>query len=207
MSAVSEFQTTGAEQQKAQSAKLVLVVGLQTRGVAEERSDEWRCEHGCDGWGRPGWKCGGSCTSGRLACNQSVVEPGANAAAGGVAEMAIVWHSDEPTVAKKQIWIWNWLVREGKWTCHDGCLMPLSSICPDANWCPYDLTLPHQLLNTRPLLTLQFQIQNHPLASPVLHLLPDSWGKRHSTLYAGSLTSDPIQEKIYHECVSFYDDF
>jgi len=40
MSAVSEFQTTGAEQQKAQSAKLVLVVGLQTRGVAEERSDE-----------------------------------------------------------------------------------------------------------------------------------------------------------------------
>jgi len=38
MSAVSEFQTAGAEQQKARSAKLVLVVGLQTRGVAEERS-------------------------------------------------------------------------------------------------------------------------------------------------------------------------
>ena len=38
MSAVSEFQTAGAEQRKARSAKLVLVVGLQTRGVAEERS-------------------------------------------------------------------------------------------------------------------------------------------------------------------------
>jgi len=34
MSAVSEFQTAGAEQRKARSAKLVLVVGLQTRGVA-----------------------------------------------------------------------------------------------------------------------------------------------------------------------------
>jgi len=38
MSAVSEFQTAGAEQRKARSAMLVLVVGLQTRGVAEERS-------------------------------------------------------------------------------------------------------------------------------------------------------------------------
>jgi len=38
MSAVSEFQTAGAEQRKARSVKLVLVVGLQTRGVAEERS-------------------------------------------------------------------------------------------------------------------------------------------------------------------------
>jgi len=37
MSAVSEFQTAGAEQRKARSAKLVLVVGLQTHGVAEER--------------------------------------------------------------------------------------------------------------------------------------------------------------------------
>jgi len=38
MSAVSEFQTAGAEQRKARSAKLVLVVGLQTRGIAEDRS-------------------------------------------------------------------------------------------------------------------------------------------------------------------------
>jgi len=38
MSAVSEFQTAGAEQRKARSAKLVLEVGLQTRGVAEDRS-------------------------------------------------------------------------------------------------------------------------------------------------------------------------
>ena len=38
MSAVSEFQTAEAEQRKARSAKLVLVVGLQTRGVAEDRS-------------------------------------------------------------------------------------------------------------------------------------------------------------------------
>jgi len=38
MSAVSEFQTAGAEQGKMRSAKLVLVVGLQTRGVAEEQS-------------------------------------------------------------------------------------------------------------------------------------------------------------------------
>jgi len=30
MSAVSEFQTAGAEQRKARSAKLILVVGLQT---------------------------------------------------------------------------------------------------------------------------------------------------------------------------------
>jgi len=36
MSAVSEFQTAGVEQRKARLAKLVLVVGLQTRGVAEE---------------------------------------------------------------------------------------------------------------------------------------------------------------------------
>ena len=41
------------------------------------------------------WRCGGSCTSGRPTCSQSVVEPGANAAAGGVAEMVIVWHSAE----------------------------------------------------------------------------------------------------------------
>ena len=40
MSAVSEFQTAGAEQRKARSAKLVLVVGWQTRGIAEERSQE-----------------------------------------------------------------------------------------------------------------------------------------------------------------------
>jgi len=38
MSAVSEFQTAGAEQRKARSAKLVLVVGLQTPGAAEEQS-------------------------------------------------------------------------------------------------------------------------------------------------------------------------
>jgi len=38
MSVVNEFQTTGAEQRKARSAKLVLVVGMQHRGVAEERS-------------------------------------------------------------------------------------------------------------------------------------------------------------------------
>ena len=38
MSAVSKFQTAGAEQRKARSAKLVLVVGLQTRGVAEDQS-------------------------------------------------------------------------------------------------------------------------------------------------------------------------
>jgi len=38
MSAVSELQTAGAGQRKARSAKLVLVVGLQTRGVAEEQS-------------------------------------------------------------------------------------------------------------------------------------------------------------------------
>jgi len=38
MSAVSEFQTAGAEQRKAWSAKLVLVVGLQTHGVADEQS-------------------------------------------------------------------------------------------------------------------------------------------------------------------------
>jgi len=37
MSAVSEFETAEAEQRKAWSAKLVLVVGLQTRD-AEERS-------------------------------------------------------------------------------------------------------------------------------------------------------------------------
>ena len=37
MSAVSEFQTAGAEQQEVRSAKLVLVVSLQTRGVLEER--------------------------------------------------------------------------------------------------------------------------------------------------------------------------
>jgi len=37
MSAVSEFQKiAGREQRKARSAKLVLVVGLQTRGVAED---------------------------------------------------------------------------------------------------------------------------------------------------------------------------
>jgi len=40
VSAVSEFQTAGAEQRKARSAKLVLVVGLQTGGVEGERS--WR---------------------------------------------------------------------------------------------------------------------------------------------------------------------
>jgi len=40
MSAVSEFQTAGAEQRKAWSAKLVLVVGLQTRGIAEEQSQQ-----------------------------------------------------------------------------------------------------------------------------------------------------------------------
>jgi len=39
------------------------------------------------------WRCGGSCTSGRPTCSQSVVQPGANAAAGGVAEMVIVWRS------------------------------------------------------------------------------------------------------------------
>jgi len=33
MLAVSEFQTAGAEQRKVLSAKLVLVVGLQTHGV------------------------------------------------------------------------------------------------------------------------------------------------------------------------------
>jgi len=38
MSAVNEFQTAGAEQRKAWSAKFVLVVGLQTCGIAEERS-------------------------------------------------------------------------------------------------------------------------------------------------------------------------
>ena len=38
MSAVSEFQTAGAEQRKAWLVKLVVVVGLQTCGVAEERS-------------------------------------------------------------------------------------------------------------------------------------------------------------------------
>ena len=46
MSLVSEFQTAGAEQLKARSAKLlfnnnnkfVMVVGLQTRGIAEEQS-------------------------------------------------------------------------------------------------------------------------------------------------------------------------
>jgi len=53
MLTVSEFQTAGAEQRKARSAKLVLVVGLQTRGVAEERSRRVTCEDGCDGWGRP----------------------------------------------------------------------------------------------------------------------------------------------------------
>jgi len=36
------------------------------------------------------WRCGGSCTSGRPTCSQSVHEPGANAAAGGVAEMVAV---------------------------------------------------------------------------------------------------------------------
>jgi len=35
------------------------------------------------------------CTSGLPACSQSVVEPGANAAAGGMAEMVIVWCSAE----------------------------------------------------------------------------------------------------------------
>jgi len=38
MSAVIEFQTAGVEQRKERSANLVLVVGLHTRGVAEERS-------------------------------------------------------------------------------------------------------------------------------------------------------------------------
>jgi len=38
MSAVSEFETAGAEQRKARSVKLVPVVGSQTRGVAQERS-------------------------------------------------------------------------------------------------------------------------------------------------------------------------
>jgi len=40
MSAVSEFQTAGAEQRKARSAKLVLVVGLQNCGIAEEWSQQ-----------------------------------------------------------------------------------------------------------------------------------------------------------------------
>jgi len=43
----------------------------------------------------PRWKCGESCTSGRPPYNQSIVEPGANAAAGGVTELAIVWGSAE----------------------------------------------------------------------------------------------------------------
>ena len=40
MLAISEFQTAGAEQQKARSAELVLVVRLQNRGIEEEQS--WR---------------------------------------------------------------------------------------------------------------------------------------------------------------------
>jgi len=39
MSAAREFQTEGAQQRKARSAKLVLVVGLQTRGIAEEHDN------------------------------------------------------------------------------------------------------------------------------------------------------------------------
>jgi len=46
MSAVSEFQTAGEEQRKAQSAKLVLVVSLQTRGIAEE----WSWQVTVRGW-------------------------------------------------------------------------------------------------------------------------------------------------------------
>jgi len=38
MSAVSEFQTAGAEQRKARSAELVLAVRLQNRGIEEEQS-------------------------------------------------------------------------------------------------------------------------------------------------------------------------
>ena len=59
MSAVSEFQTAGAEQWTARSAKLVLVVSV-WRLMASQNSEanEWRCETGCDGQGRQGWKRG-----------------------------------------------------------------------------------------------------------------------------------------------------